>query len=92
MSLSLAKKPSGCVVWTLFDQETMVLGPFLWFGATPGSPLPDLGTKVAKHTKGTSKGVKLDRPNLRVLHKRAFTELKTVDELVTHLFGPLKSP
>ncbi len=92
VSLSLAKKPSGCVVWTVFDQETLVLGPFLWFGATPGGPLPDLGTKVAKHTKGTSKGVKLERPNLRVLPKRAFTRLNTVGELVACLFGPLKSP
>jgi hypothetical protein len=92
VSLSLAKKPSGCVVWTVFDQETMVLGPFLWFGASPGAALPDLGTKVAKHTKGTSKGVKLERPNLRVLSKRAFMRLNSVDDLVARLFGPLKSP
>ena len=91
VSLSLARRPSGCVVWTLFDQDTMVLGPFLWFGGPPGTRLPDLGSKVAKHTKGTSHGVKLERPNLRVLPKRAFVELKTVDELVMRLFGPLKS-
>ena len=92
VSLSLTRKPSGCVVGTIFDQDTMVLGPFLWFGGAPGARLPELGSKVAKHTKGTAQGVKLERPNMRVLSKRAFVELNTVDQLVMRLFGPLRSP
>jgi hypothetical protein len=92
VSLSLAGKPSGCVVWLLFDESTMTLGPFLWLGSDPGKPLPNLsGFKVAKHTKGTSKGVKLPRPNLRVVPRGAFMRLPTVDDLVLRLFGPLKA-
>jgi hypothetical protein len=31
----------------------MTLGPFLFFGAEPGLPLPPLDAfKIAKHTKG----------------------------------------
>ncbi|MEP7247471.1 MAG: hypothetical protein ABI885_27830 [Gammaproteobacteria bacterium] len=30
--VALGAKPSGCVVWVLFDPATMQLGPFLWFG------------------------------------------------------------
>jgi hypothetical protein len=92
VSLSLAEKPSGCVVWTLFDETTMTLGPFLWFGSDPGRPLPNLiAFKVAKHTKGTSEGVKLPRPNLRVVPKSSFTRVLTVEELVRRLFGSLQT-
>ena len=49
----LAEKPSGCVVWVYFNQETMQLGPFLYFGADAGLPMPGIGErKIAKHTKG----------------------------------------
>jgi hypothetical protein len=40
VSLHLARKPSGCVVWLLFDPATLQLGPYLWFGGQPGQPLP----------------------------------------------------
>ncbi|GAA5012935.1 hypothetical protein GCM10025794_01110 [Massilia kyonggiensis] len=46
----------------------MTLGPFLFFGAEPGLPLPPLDTfKVARHTKGNKDGAKQERPNLRVV-------------------------
>ncbi len=52
VSLSLAKKPSGCVIWLWFDPLTLQLGPFLWFGGAPGQPLPQIANlKVAKHTR-----------------------------------------
>src|SRR2546422_3216376 len=35
INLKLAGKPSGCVIWVLFDQDTLQLGPFLWFGGAP---------------------------------------------------------
>ena len=76
VSLSLQRRPSGCVVWTIFEEHTMRLGPFLWFGGSPGDPLPVLnGYEVAKHTKANAKGVKGERPNLRsvpVAPSRAF--------------------
>jgi hypothetical protein len=87
VSLSLGGKPSGCVVWIWFDPETLSLGPFLWFGGSPGTRLPDLSSfKIAKHTKGDSKGVKLERPNFRVVPKRQFELVASVPDLCARLF------
>lgn len=77
VGLALGRRPSGCVVWTIFDERTMDLGPFLWFGGLPGAPLPSLdGYPVAKHPKANSKGVKTERPQPEEcaearLHERA---------------------
>jgi len=91
VSLHLAKKPSGCVVWLWFDPTSLQLGPFLFFGSEPGCPLPDISHfKIAKHAKGNSQGVKLERPNVRVIPKSRFECLISVDDLVLKLFGPMK--
>src|SRR5947209_5452782 len=42
VNLRLAEKPSGCVIWVVFDETTLALGPYLWFGGQPGQPLPDI--------------------------------------------------
>jgi hypothetical protein len=92
VSLALAAKPSGCVVWIRFDPDTLKLGPFLWFGGKPGEPLPDISSfPVAKHTKANAQGIKLERPNLRVLSKSRFTVLNTMDDVLAVLFGPMQA-
>src|SRR5437870_3529612 len=48
----LISKPSGCVIWVIFDAESMQLGPFYWFGARPGEPIPDPGSRIGRHTRG----------------------------------------
>ena len=84
----LREKPSGCVVIVVFDSSSLRLGPFRWFGATPGSPLPPLGHyPIAKHTKANALGVKLARPNIRKLPRSAFTDVPTMKHLVEYLFG-----
>jgi hypothetical protein len=86
--LGLEKKPSGCVVWVRFDEITMKLGPFLYFGGQPGKRIPSLSDfKTAKHTKGNAQGVKAERPNLKVIPKSQFKKLDSVEELVKYLFG-----
>jgi hypothetical protein len=85
--VNLAKKPSGCVVWIVFDSGTLELGPFLWFGAPPGQPLPPLGDRIARHTKGDSTGRKAPRPNLRVVGRNQFKELPSIDDVAIELFG-----
>lgn len=86
--LGLASKPSGCVVWTRFDRTTMRLGPFLFFGAEPGLPLPALDAfRTAKHTKGDKDGVKKERPNLRVVRMSHFREVADIPALYEALFG-----
>lgn len=92
VSLSLARRPSGCVVWCVFDEDTLELGPFLWFGGAPGKPLPSLDKyEPAKHTKSNATGVKGVRQNLRSVPRGAFTKLTNVGELVAALFGSKKA-
>ena len=81
----LADKASGCAIWIFFDDD-LALGPMLWFGGRPGEPIPSLGDRVARHTRG-DRGKKKERPNLRVIEKRRFVAVNHIDEIVTLLFG-----
>ena len=86
--VALAGKPSGCVVWVYIDDDSLRLGPFLFFGGEPGKPLPCLKSlRVSKHTKGNAQGVKTERPNLRDVPKGRFETLDTTEELWSKLFG-----
>ena len=88
VNIALASKPSGCVVWIIFDPATMNLSPFLWFGDSPDKQLPDIsGFRVAKHTKANAEGEKVERPNIRVISKGKFLQLPTMTELVKKLFS-----
>jgi hypothetical protein len=93
ISLDLQRKRCGCVVWLEFDATNMTLGPYLWLGGAPGDPLPDLGDKVAQHSRArrTVEGARLrsPRPNHRVVKKTRFTRFADVDGLVAVMFGPL---
>ncbi len=84
----LSAKPSGCVIWVYFNEKTLELGPFLFFGAGPGAPLPSLeGTKTARHTKGDQDGYKAERPNIREINKGQFSKHESITSLYTALFG-----
>lgn len=87
INVKIARKAGGCVVWVVFDAQTLALGPFRWLGSEPGGPPIVLGDKIGKHTKANSLGIKAERPNMRVVSKRAFIELRTMDDLVERLFG-----
>lgn len=85
---ALYNKPSGCVIWIIFNPESLNLGPFLFFGNNAGEPLPDLSNfRIAKHTKGDAQGIKAERPNIRVLNKGHFRRYSTINELYNTLFG-----
>ena len=87
--LKLAAKPSACVLWIYFNEETMELGPYLYFGALkPGEPMDSLvSRKIAKHTKANKDGFKAERENLRVLPKGAFKKFSSVEQVYVQLFG-----
>lgn len=86
--LDLGKKPSGCVLWVRFDPETLDIGTYLFFGASPGRRLPDItGLAIARHTKANAEGVKLARPNLRIVPMAKFRRIESVADLYTALFG-----
>lgn len=86
--LGLGDKPSGCVVWMRFDPVSMELGPFLFFGSSPGAALPPLDAfKVATHTKGNAQGVKRQRLGLRVVPVSKFATVESLPALYEALFG-----
>lgn len=88
INMGLASKPSGCVIGLIFDEKSLDIGPFLWLGNAPGKKLPDLTKyKKAKHTKGTARGIKLERPRLRVVPRSAFEIIDTIPGIVSKLFG-----
>jgi hypothetical protein len=87
INLHLAGKPSGCVIWLWFNPDTLQFNRYLWFGGTPGKPLPPLGDKAGKHSRGNKTGYKAERPNIRIVGRRAFTALATMDELAEVLFS-----
>lgn len=91
--VALAGKPSGCVVWVYFDESTLALGPFLFFGRPAGEPLPSLdGLKVARHTKANAEGYKAERPDLRVVPRSRFEAIGEIAGLYEVLFTRPPNP
>lgn len=85
--IALSTKPSGCIVWVYFNEKTLELGPFLFFGGLPGLPLPSLeGFRVAKHTKANAEGVKAERPEIREIPRGKFARYDTVEQIYEQLF------
>lgn len=85
----LAARPSGCVVWLTYDPVERDFCEIRWFGGAPGQPLPDLGSRVARHTRANSRGVKADRPDHRIVPARRFEKLEDIAHLADRLFGLL---
>ena len=87
INVALGSKPSGCVVWLKVDDTSLNPSVFAWFGDVPGKPLPDLGTRVAKHSKGNSTGEKNYRPGIREVGWGKFTYFGSIAELFVAMFG-----
>lgn len=86
-NVKLLDRPSGCILWIYFDPETLLLGPFLWFGGAPGEKIPSLGEKVATHTKHNADRERSPRMGHRVVAKSRFTRLDTVEDVIQRLIG-----
>lgn len=84
---ALAAKPSGCVVWFVADPTSLALGPFYWLGGRPGEPLPDLGLKVARHSKPNMNQEKKERSAHRQIAIAKFQRLETMQDVAMALFG-----
>jgi hypothetical protein len=87
----LAAKPSGCVVWMVYDPATYEIASFRWFGADAGQPMPLLGDKVARHSRANAEGVKGPRGHHRVVAAGRFRAVQLASELVNLLFWPSES-
>lgn len=85
----LAARPSGCVVWLTYNPVTRDFCDIRWFGAAPGQPLPDLGGRVARHSRANSQGQKAARPDHRILPLSRFERLDDIGHLADKLFGRL---
>ena len=84
INTALAVKPSGCVVFLWFDKDTLDLGPFAFFGAGAGEPLPDISAlKTGRHTRGK----KQERPAIRAIPLSKLEKVATIDQIVARLFG-----
>lgn len=85
----LAAKPAGCVVWLSFDPASRSFTSIRWFGNPPGTPLPDPGSRVARHSRANAQGIKNQREGHRVLPASRFDQLDDVAHLADRLFGTL---
>jgi len=87
VSLELARRPSGCVIWVVVADD-LRLDHFRWFGGAPGEPLGDIAElKFAKQTRANVLGVKAEKPNFRRLPASLFARLDDVDDLLDRLFS-----
>lgn len=87
LSIRLRDKPSGCVIWMTYDPAAMTLKSLRWFGGSPGMRLPDLGDRVARHTRGNKDGVKALRQLIRIMPAREFDTVPDIASLADRLFG-----
>lgn len=92
VSLRLAERPSGCVVWTFFEEDRAagkLKLRYEFFGGGPEQrlPLDDRRHKVGKHTKANAAGVKLERPMTRIVPRRDFERIQDLVALLEKLFG-----
>jgi hypothetical protein len=89
ISLALASKPSGCVLWIRISDD-LGLRPFFWFGGTPGRPLPSLdGYEIPKRATHNKDGERPFRKNHRLIPGNQFRRLETLDEVLEALLGSL---
>jgi hypothetical protein len=82
---SLFEKPSGCVIWIGVTSD-LAMGPFYWFGGSPGEVLPKLDVPKAAKGRRNMTGKRLDRPNHVYIPDSMFIRVDTLRELLLLLF------
>lgn len=87
VSTRLSDKPSGCVIWLEVNRATLEIERYFWFGGAPRSKLPELGSRISKHSRANSTGTKAERPLHRQISKSCFEPLSNAAELIVRLFG-----
>lgn len=86
----LGKKPSGCVVWVIAQEEANRLKfTYRYFGGKPGAALPDVTRfPLALHDRYASDGTRHKRVAKYRVPPTEFTRPGTTAELANRLFGP----
>ncbi len=80
------------MIWMVYDPVTLRVAEYRWFGAEPGEPLPHIGERIVRHSKGNALGQKAYRNGHRLLCKPAFETFQDLGTLADRLFGPARSP
>jgi hypothetical protein len=90
VALSLADKPSGCVIWICVSPD-LKIGPYFWFGGKPGEPLPPISHygNPLRATRNKD-GVRPARRNHRAIPASEFRLLPSLDDVLEALFGAVK--
>jgi hypothetical protein len=83
---ALSDRPSGCVVVLVHELCSLDIASFYFFGGNPGQPLPELGEREVRHTKGDAMGFKAVRPAHREVPLGRFQRVGSVRDLVDRLF------
>lgn len=87
VSLALAARPSGCVIWVVVNDD-LTLDHFRWFGGSPGQSLPQVNDlPIAKHSKANALGVKAAKLNFRRVSSNRFVHVPNIPTLLSCLFG-----
>lgn len=86
----LAEKPAGCIVWIQRQPSANTRTPTLGYRFSGGKPTERFsmdGLKVAKKTTyGRGSETRRERPNIREVPGRRFSEPLGISELFDHLF------
>jgi len=84
---SLAEKPSGCVICIQITPD-LKLGPYYWFGGTPGNRLP-YTSKFPNSMRPTrnKKGERPIRKNYREIALSKFDRVENLPKVLEKLFG-----
>ena len=82
----LAAKPSACVIWMSYDPQSLAVTAWRWFGGPAGKPMPNLGNRKARHSRANARGVKSERPGVRILTAGRFERIAEMSELTDRLF------
>ena len=91
ISRSLGNKPSGCVVW-IHVTPNLDMGPFFWFGGSPGRRLPAIeGYSIPLRATRNKAAVRPPRLNHRLVPRQRFERIPTLEDVVTKLFGDLNA-
>lgn len=91
INAALAKKPSGCVVWILRDEDRYnrrMSFTYRFFGAKPGRRMQSMRAfPKGKNAKGGATRLKNGHSNSRVIAKGKFKKVRNMGHLLELLFG-----
>jgi len=87
--LDFARLKGACAVVLVYNAANLEIDHCLFFGGTPGEPMPDIEANPVSISPGrrTADGERKERENYRDVPRRAFTGSQDMPELVNRLFG-----